>query len=236
MSVRLQVLEYSRAEVHDGVIQGVKIIGTRSSNGRVYPQEVLSAHKHLYEGAGVFLFHPRGAEKRKGSRQLADHFGSLSNVHERWDGKIGLGLFGDLRIKQSHPMAQFVLENAGKHRFGLSHNAVVEIGDDQIVTRILEVNSVDLVDDPATTTNLFEESNEMELKELQQVMEEKFNALHDEIKGLKAAAETKAAPPEVKPPRIAVLEKIEAGEPTGSEYGTTHEDFLAGLRGVKKGA
>ncbi|NQT39171.1 MAG: hypothetical protein HQ581_16850, partial [Planctomycetes bacterium] len=145
------------------MIEGVKIIGTKSRNGYDYPEAVLSRAKPLYEGAAVFIFHPTDPEKRRGSRQLVDHFGSLANIRAGGDRKGGFGLFGDLRIKQSHPMAQLVTESAGR-KFGLSHNAVVEMNEDETaVVEIIDVNSVDLVDEPATTTTLFEETDVLTL-------------------------------------------------------------------------
>ncbi|KKL91816.1 hypothetical protein LCGC14_1890930, partial [marine sediment metagenome] len=163
MGVHCHVLEYSRAPVVDGVIKGVKIIGTKSNNGRSYPQAVLTQAMAMYEGQQVYMLHPTAREKRQGSRQLDDHFGTLMDVREI-PGKPGL--FCDLHTKQSHPMAGLIMENAEGSTFGLSHNAVVEFGDDgTTVTKIVRVNSVDLVDQPATTHNLFEE--DMELKELQ---------------------------------------------------------------------
>ena len=236
MSIRCQVLEYSRAVVKNGVIEGVKIIGTDSRNGRRYPPEVLRRAKSLYEATPVFAFHPSPPEKRRGSRQLCDHFGMLSNIRERGDVEGKFGLFGDLHIKQRHPMATLIVESAGAH-FGLSHNAVVEMNDDgSEVTEIIEVNSVDLVENPATTKTLFEEHSEMELAELQKVVEEKFDALHEQIKGLKEAQAAAKAPAEMKPKRIQALENIAPVEEAGPSYGVTHEDFLAGLRGIRQGA
>lgn len=237
MSIRCQVLEYSRAPVIGGVIKGVKIIGTRSSNGRVYPQPVLRAAIPLYEAAAVYIYHPSDPEKRRGSRQLVDHLGSLSNVHERFDGQIGLGLWGDLHVKQSHPMAQLIVESDG-HQFGLSHNAVVEMNDDQTeVTGIVEVNSVDLVDDPATTMNLFEEIEPMGLEEFQKSLDEMkesidagAKALGDRIAVLEAAKPEEKPKPEPKPKRIAALEHVTEGE-GALATGNTHEDFMGALRG-----
>ena len=82
MGVHCHVLEYSRAPVVDGVIKGVKIIGTKSNNGRSYPQAVLTQAMAMYEGQQVYMLHPTAREKRQGSRQLdalddaVDHWGS----------------------------------------------------------------------------------------------------------------------------------------------------------------
>lgn len=234
MSIRIQVLEYSRAPVVDGVIEGVKIIGTRSRNGYRYPQEVLDKHRELYEGSQVYMLHPTDREKRKGSRQLDDHFGTLMNIRGGRDGTIGTGLFGDLHVKQTHPLAQFVMESDGT-KFGLSHNAEVEMNDDQTeVTRIISINSVDLVDHPATNKNLYEETDDMELKELKSDLDAMRQALD---KHIEIVAEhyrvTEEKKPEKKPPRITALERVtesaEGEEP--QPIGNTHEDFMGALRG-----
>ncbi len=238
-----QVLEYSQCHVTDGIIHGVKIVGTKSRNGRRYPQDVLTRDKAVYEGAAVFVLHPTDREKRKGSRQLGDHFGSLSNIHERFDGNVGLGLFGDLTVKQAHPMAGLIMENLDK-QFGLSHNAHVEMNDEGTeVTRIVSVNSVDLVDNPATTNTLFEEVDDM--KELEDykaevaetlkgltdtvaVLEEKLEATTTQLADAKAA---EAAKPKPKG-RLAVLEDAEP-ETTPAAIGKTHDDFLNAVRGYR---
>jgi len=247
MSVQLQILEYSQAPVKDGVIRGVKIVGTRSRNGRVYPQSVLNEAMPLYEASAVYIWHPDAREKKQNSRRHDDYFGHLLNVHERFDGKIGLGLFGDLHVRQSHPMAQLIVESTGKE-FGLSHNVIVEMNDDKTeVTKILEVNSVDLVDDPATTTNLFEDTD-MELKEMQEtvakaaketegklttLLEEKIDALQKQVEGFKEAQTKTEAENQVKPPkRVALLEKADV-VPGAPAIGNTHEDFLGALRGFQ---
>ena len=222
---RRQVIEYSRAPVRNGVIEGVKIIGTESKNGYRYPANVLRKAKRLYESAAVFIYHPSDPERRRGSRQLVDHFGSLQNVRERGTGETDFGLFADLHIKQQHPMAQLVLESDG-HRFGLSHNAIVEMNDDQSeVTAIVEVNSVDLVDNPATTTNLFEEDQGMEeLKKTMDTLVEKIGVLETKLEA------AQKEPPKSK--RLTALEdKRETTEEVAVPIGNSHEDMLAVLRG-----
>jgi len=235
MSVRLQVLEYCRAPVKDGVIVGVKIIGTQSRNGRHYPMEVLLAAKPLYEGASVYMFHPDDKEKRRGSRQLNDHFGHLSNIRDRFDGKIGLGLFGDLHIKQSHPMATLILENLDKP-FGLSHNAVCDLNEEKTeVLKIVSVNSVDLVDNPGTTNTLFEseELDEMtldEMKTAQEATDAKVAALDGKLDTI--LEEIKKKPMQ----RLSALEHVvDDEEETQPTYGHSHEAFGRGLRGITGG-
>ena len=240
MGVHCHVLEYSRAPVVDGVLVGVKIIGTKSRNGRVYPQAVLNQAMSLYEGQQVYILHPTAREKRQGSRQLADHFGTLMDVREI-PGKSGM--FCDLHTKQSHPMAGLIMENAEGSTFGLSHNAVVEFGDDETtVTKIVRVNSVDLVDQPATTHNLFEE--DMELKDMQDFAVAQDKAIAERLDAFetKMIAVLESHKPAEKPAdkpgrRISAIETPAAGD-DGEEaplYELGHEAFAAGLRGINTG-
>ena len=234
MNVRVQVLEYCRAPVKDGVIRGVKIIGTKSRNGRTYPVEVLRAAKPLYEGTAVYMFHPSDREKRKGSRQLDDHIGHLMNIRERGDGADKFGLFGDLHIKQSHPMAGLILENLDKP-IGMSHNAVCDMNDEETeVLKIFSVNSVDLVDHPATNENLFEseELDEMSIEEItkaQAATDAKVDALTGKLDTVLEAIQKK---PE--PTRMQALEAIKGDAGDGDEapsIGNSHDAFLDVVRG-----
>ena len=240
MSTIFQVLEYSRAPVVGGIIKGVKIIGCKSRNGRTYPQAVLRAAKPLYENAPVYLFHPSESEKRRGSRQLPDHIGSLTNIRERGNNGSIEGLYGDLVLRQSHPMTGVICESDGRN-FGLSHNANVEMNDDKReVLSIVEVNSVDLVDNPATNQNLFEEEDMEGLKEMQEAATKSAERM-DAIEGkLDTVIETLAKPAE-KPPaekpkqRITALEDVTNGdEGEGPKpMGNTHQELLVACRGFR---
>ncbi len=215
MNTRLQVLEYSSPKIQGNVILGVKIVGVESSHGYTYPVPVLKVAMPLYENAPVFVEHPNGAEKRRGSRQLIDHFGTLQNIRQKQNGK---GLYGDLHVKASHPMAEAILEEAaGAARFGLSHNAIVGMNDAQTeVTEIFEVNSVDLTDKPATTSNLFESQEPKTTAELEA-----------RIAVLEEAATVK--PTITK--RLTALESISEDDRDDPVIGNSHDDFLGVLHG-----
>ena len=237
MGVHCHVLEYSRAKVVNGVIEGVKIIGTKSRNGRVYPQAVLNQAMDLYEGQQVYMLHPTAREKRQGSRQLADHFGTLMDVREI-PGKSGM--FCDLHTKQCHPMAGLIMENAEGSTFGLSHNAVVEFGDDgTTVTKIVRVNSVDLVDQPATTHNLFEEDDMPSLEEISELLGKSKGEILSEVAKIIderiGVLESKQTPPAEKPKptkRISALETVTEGDDGDpAPIGKSHDDFLNCVRG-----
>jgi hypothetical protein len=214
---RAHVVEFSRPDIDGHTIKAVKVIGLKSKNGWRYPPEVLKEAMPLYEGSPVFIEHPDEREKKRGHRQLTDHFGSLENV--RGNGK---GLYADLKIRKAHPMAKAVLEAAPTARFGLSHNALVDFVDDQKteVSKIVQVNSVDLVDRPGTTQNLFEEEDD-DKDEFQAAVLEALDQLSERLD----KAEAKPKPPA----RLTALE--DRGEENEPEIGNSHEDFLNTIRG-----
>ncbi|RCS43947.1 hypothetical protein DTL42_18345 [Bremerella cremea] len=143
-----------QVDLEAGVIRGVKVCGNRSKNGRHYPTDVLEAAVPLYEGVPVYLNHGLlpGDE-----RAIDVHFGNLQNV------RVESGeLFADLHYLKSHPQAAAIVERAQRFakNFGLSHDAEIEATTDnqgQRVTRIVQVNSVDLVTRPATNNGIFEQ-------------------------------------------------------------------------------
>ena len=142
-----------RVDESRGVIYGVKVLGRRSNNGRIYPPEVIRRAAPLYEGASVRVDHPDDPDANRTSDSV---LGWLRNVRVEGD-----GLYADLHYLQSHPFSRRLVEAARRNPrcFGLSHNADGDTemqGGTMIVKEILEVRSVDLVADPATTTGLFE--------------------------------------------------------------------------------
>lgn len=145
-----------------GVIKGVKVIGLVSENGRRYTPESLTRAKALYEGRVVNIDHPA---KPGEQRSADDRFGRLCNVRVGDD-----GLYADLEYLKSHPMAERICEAAERmpEVFGLSHNAQGE-GETArdgtfVVHEIVEVRSVDVVADPATTSGLFEGKSMKKIK------------------------------------------------------------------------
>lgn len=144
-----------RVDADAGILYGVKIIGCRSRNGREYPNDILCKAIPLYEKTKVNLDHPEGDPTKPRSYQ--DRFGAIHNVRL----KENEGLFADFHFNPKHVVAAQLLwdaENAPDN-VGFSHNveALVRRENDRvIVEKILNVRSVDLVADPATTAGLFE--------------------------------------------------------------------------------
>ena len=135
----------------NGVIRGVKILGSISRNGRRYTQEAISKAIPLYERAGVNLDHVQ-----EGKRKVVDGFGRLSNVALKGD-----DLFGDIEYLKTHQFAPQFVEAAKRmpEQLGLSHTAEGKVRhetDGDVVEELTVVQSVDIVRYPATTKGLFE--------------------------------------------------------------------------------
>lgn len=150
---------FDRIDREQGIIYGVRVIGLESKNGRRYLREAVQAAKPLYEGARVYLDH-----QEKGERTVRDRWGLLVNVREAEDG----GLRADLKFLKEHPLTGAILEAAEKFEdIGLSHDSLgrsrMQEGE-RVVYEIVEVNSVDLVEKPATTSNLWESHTVSKIK------------------------------------------------------------------------
>lgn len=136
-----------------GLLRGVTVLGLSSRNRRRYTPEAAAGALALYEGALVNLDHP---DRPDGPRSVRDRFGRLVNV--RFEGGR---VRADLRYNPEHPFAStlewFATNDPGA--IGLSHNAVGEGKEEAgvfVVRKIVELRSVDLVAEPATTRGLFE--------------------------------------------------------------------------------
>jgi hypothetical protein len=146
-----------RVDRDHGVIRGVKIIGLPSRNGRRYLPQALSQAASLYEGAKVNVNHPKGHPLAP--RDYQDRIGVIRAVESR-DGE---GLFGDFHYNPRHALAEQLVWDAehAPENVGFSHNVLARTarqGDDVVVEAITQVQSVDLVADPAATRGLFEEA------------------------------------------------------------------------------
>lgn len=135
------------------IIKGVKVLGVESKNGRKYPVEVMQKALEKYDGAMVNIDHPKGDEPRS----YEDRFGRLVNPRLEAD-----GIYADLSYNPKHPLAEGFAWWAANDpsAVGLSHNAQARTklnreGVEEI-EEIVEVTSVDLVAEPATTAGLME--------------------------------------------------------------------------------
>jgi hypothetical protein len=147
------------------VVRGVLLCGNTSANRRRYRKEAFAGDRvKRYESRPVFLDHgdPRGP------RKYGDKIATVENARLRSDGMP----VGDLAVNPKHPLAEAFLWDA-EHKpksCGMSHVANCETvtGKDgwEEITEVVEVVSVDLVTDPATTKGLHEhKARTMTLKE-----------------------------------------------------------------------
>jgi hypothetical protein len=161
-----------RVDRENGVIHGVKILGTRSENavpsdltggkrvqGYSYNKSARTAMAQLCEGMGVNIDHPSRKEPLA-SRSVRDRFGKLVAIKETAD-----GIYGDLHYLKSHPMAEQVCEMAERmpEVFGLSPVAFTDVAytkNGYVVEGVQRVRSVDVVQKPATNVSLFEDEDE----------------------------------------------------------------------------
>ena len=144
-----------RVDAEKGILRGVKILGLRSRNGRAYLPEALKRAATLYEGAKVNVNHAKGPAA--GPRDYQDRIGVIRKVAAR----EGEGLFADFHFNPKHALAEQLAWDAehAPENVGFSHNVRARCARRDgrlIVEAITQVQSVDLVADPATTRGLFE--------------------------------------------------------------------------------
>jgi hypothetical protein len=155
------ISEYDKIDRAAGIIRGVKILSSKSRNGRRYLQEAMEKARPRYEKSKVYLDHidPKATKRRK----TDERWGQLQDVRCTED-----GLYGDLHYLKSHRCTESILESIERFEdAGLSHDAggkVRQENGEDVVYEIAEVYSVDFVQNPATNSNLFEERQTMPRK------------------------------------------------------------------------
>jgi hypothetical protein len=140
-------------------LYNLAVVGTRSKNGVIYPQNVLQDAVGLYVNAPVYIDH-------SDKEVLAKKVGWI--IKAWWDHNLGQ-IRADIAIVRSHPLANVILWAYEKKPdyCGLSHDVEAEVEESngiKIVKKIVKVNSVDFVSNPATTTSLVESYNRKKQK------------------------------------------------------------------------
>ena len=92
-----------RVDREKGIIPGVKLLGTVSRKGRVYPKEVMAKALPLYEGMRVNVDHVDPGQRRS----LRDRIGLVKNVTLKED-----GLYGDFHFNPKHALAEQIAWDA----------------------------------------------------------------------------------------------------------------------------
>jgi hypothetical protein len=197
----------ARVDREAGVIHGVKLLGSLSTNRRKYSAKAIEQAAKMYEGAAVNVDHP--SKPGTGERSVTDGIGWIQSVEVK-DGVP----YGDLHVLKSHPSAAMVLEAAERNpkRFGMSHNAdgVVEVQEGRnVVTSINRVISVDIVQNPATTQGFFESEQDCTVGELLEASGDWALLLED------AGIAPYAAQPAMRPPMMGGMQQpgMQSGQP-----------------------
>lgn len=193
MEVMSQIIEIRedrnplpQAEAGTPVIPGVKVLGQESKNGRKYPLEVMKKALEKYDGALVNIDHP----EKDGPRKYEDRFGRLVNPRLEAD-----GIYADLHYNPKHPLAEGFAWWAKNDpsAVGLSHNAQARTSMNregvEEIEEIVEVTSVDLVAEPATTAGLLEcvmraKNHKVLEQDLSKVFEGPEDAKIDQLKAV----------------------------------------------------
>lgn len=225
-----------RVDRQAAVLRGVKILGLHSRNGRRYLPKALHAAAHLYEGVRVNVDHPSGPVQA--ARRYRDRLGMLRQVRAEAD-----GLYGDLHYNPKHALAEQLLWDAehAPGNVGLSHHVQARAAHREgelVVEAILEVYSVDLVAEPATTNGLFEGAGGRDLGQLcgddghgcpsaaHAALDLSTEGIYMELAEL-SETQLLEGRPDV---REAVLREQEASQRVGAEQAAVAESELARLR------
>lgn len=150
-----------------GLIQGVKILGSMSRNGRIYTPQALSDAAGLYEGVKVYDGHD--------TRKYSDCVGKVHNASV-----VGDSVYGDLSLKKSHALYEVIMEDA-EHtpdNLALSHEVLTGdyeftvISEGMQIDRISKVDAVAIVVDGGTCSSLLEENIPVaDIKTIEQLKE-----------------------------------------------------------------
>ncbi len=201
----------------EGILEGIKILGLESKNGRTYKHEALVEAKHLYEGAKVNVNHSSEGARLRDAR---DRIGKFQGIRVESD-----GLYGDLHFLTTHPMAPMLIEAAERmpEIMGFSHDATgkgVMGPNGLVIEKIVNVASVDLVADPATNASLFE-SEEIKPGTKEETIVQEDNGEEDELKITDLTLE------QIKKERPELIAALEAEQATSEEAKKLKEEHTA---------
>lgn len=221
MSIRLweESFQESQVDKEKMVIKNLSILGSKSKNGRDYTDRAMNSLTRLMEGAPSYNRHKKNGDSRDVKTDLIGNF-----VNARRDGNR---VRADLQLLEKEKWLLEVAEKMPKVT-GFSIDADGDLsGDHKIVEDITKINSIDLVDKPATNVGLFEEVQEPmamtddEKKEMARLQEEvkSFSVEKAKIQEERAKIEEEKKKVEVEKRKISIKEQAEKELP--KEYATT---------------
>lgn len=144
------------------VVRNVALAGPLSRNGYRYSEEALQGAVHLYENRPVFLDHANQPQ-RPLDRSTRDLVGTVINSHFS-QGRVR----GDIRVLDTESGQTFLkLVEAESPGVGMSHVVLAQRNsENKTVDKIVDVISVDVVINPATTSTFRESTEHRSLPDL----------------------------------------------------------------------
>ncbi len=163
-------LEIDEAE---GVIYRVRVLGrysrnnhglTEAQNGTEYSPACMRSALAMYENAKVKKNHPSDRSQPGKERSVDDTIGVLRNARIEADENGEPAIWADLHYNRAKAFCAELVDDVkrGLGAWGLSHNASAKrerfdsASKRLVIEELAQVRSVDLVDKPATGTNLWE--------------------------------------------------------------------------------
>jgi len=196
----------------NGLAENVKLLGSVSANGYRYTSGAIQRGAPLYADVPVYINHSNG------NRKYEDRIGTVKTARATSE-----GIYGAVQFNTSHPLySQLKSDFESKTpMIGFSHYASVAM-EDEDVTDIIEVYSVDVVTEPATTKTFSEQTQEgqdmKEQKELLEQIQQLTEKYEDAVASRVKVAEQLG---KLEEERDALIEKLESLEAEKAEQERT---------------
>lgn len=144
---------FQEARIVGNVIRNVCLLGKVSKNNRIYSDKAMENVVGLAEGIKCFADH----KPKEQMRSVKEIIGAVENAH-LMNGKV----YGNLKVLSNHKSWVFALAEEMSNQVGMSIIAkgwIASERDDkgrEIVESVVALRSIDLVENPATTSGIFE--------------------------------------------------------------------------------
>ena len=158
--------DLTESQIVGNRIKSIVLLGRVSKNGREYSNRAMEDLVQLAEGGHIYLNHPNQQEERTGRRDLRDFAGKIEYAHRQGD-----KVYGDAVLLEDDEVAKkfIAIAKMKPQRIGMSINALgstKRVDGKTVVETLTSLESIDLVGNAATTSNLFEtDKKETELSE-----------------------------------------------------------------------
>lgn len=167
---RVEVVSRKSVDRDKGLVEGMKLCGRKSKNGRWYTDKALEQLAAMYPKRQFNFDH---ADRPGGHRRFDDLGGMVLESRAVLTGGVDVeGVYGNTGVETSTERGRKFLEFADRfpETLGCSHDIEADVVLNKAkgiyeVVNIIGVNSVDAVDKPATNKGVFEQTgNPMKIK------------------------------------------------------------------------